>query len=138
MASGIEQSLTDGEQIIYQARLSLWSQFGTILLGLILLPVLGLGLLFLGQVWLRYRTTQLAITNKRIISKRGILNHSTMELRLDKIESLKIEQPLLGRMLNYGSVILAGTGGDKTPIEHIRAPAEFQRQFIVATDRGGR
>jgi len=58
-----------------------------------------------------------------------------MELRLDKIESIQVDQPLLGRLLNYGAVTLAGTGGDKTPIESIRNPVEFQKQFTTALNR---
>ena len=134
MTTHADRVLTDGEQILYQARLSLWTQAGTILLGVLLLPVL-VGLVLLIRVWLVYRTTELTITNKRIIAKRGIFTHTSMELRLDKIESIKVEQPLLGRVLDFGSVTLAGTGGDKTPIESIRAPVEFQKHFTMAIDR---
>ena len=121
--------------MIHHARISLWTQAGSILLGVVLLPAFGIGLILLVRVWLIYRTTELAITDKRIIAKRGILHHTSMELRLDKIESIQVDQPLLGRLLNYGAVTLAGTGGDKTPIESIRDPVEFQKQFTLALDR---
>ncbi len=134
MATYIERALTSGEHVVYQARLSLWSESGNILLGIVLLPVVGVGLYFLLRVWLTYRTTELAITNKRIIAKRGIFSHTSMELRLDKIESIKVTQTLLGRLLNYGAVMLAGTGGDKTPIERICDPVAFQRHFMQAID----
>ena len=135
MSNYTDRALTDGERVIHHARISLWTQAGSILLGVVLLPAFGIGLILLVRVWLIYRTTELAITDKRIIAKRGILHHTSMELRLDKIESIQVDQPLLGRLLNYGAVTLAGTGGDKTPIESIRDPVEFQKQFTLALDR---
>lgn len=135
MSNYTDRALTDGERVIHHARISLWTQAGSILLGIVLLPAFGIGLILLVRVWLIYRTTELSITDKRIIAKRGILHHTSMELRLDKIESIQVDQPLLGRLLNYGAVTLAGTGGDKTPIESIRDPVEFQKQFTLAVDR---
>jgi len=135
MTSYTDRVLTEGEHVVYHARVSLWNQAGSIFLGILLLPVFGIGLILLLRVWLTYRTTELAITDKRIIAKRGILHHSSMELRLDKIESIQVDQPLLGRLLNYGAVTLAGTGGDKTPIESISDPVEFQKQFTTAVNR---
>lgn len=134
MTSYINQVLIDGEQVVYQARLSLWSQIVLILVGIILLPLFGLGLLLLFWAWLICRTTELAITNKRIISKSGIIQRTTMELRLDKIESIKVDQGLMGRMLNFGSITISGTGGDKTPIESIADPLQFQKYFMSAVD----
>jgi len=135
MPTYTDRALTSDEHVIYRARLSLWTQAGNILLGLLLLPLAGIGLYFLVRVWLTYRTTELAITDKRIIAKRGIFSHTSMELRLDKIESIQVSQPLLGRLLNYGAVTLAGTGGDKTPIESIRDPVAFQKHLTLALDR---
>jgi uncharacterized membrane protein YdbT with pleckstrin-like domain len=134
MTSYINQILIDGEQVIYQARLSMWSQFVVILAGIVLLPAFGVGILLLLWAWLICRTTELAITNKRIISKSGIIQRTTMELRLDKIESIKVDQGIMGRMLNFGSITISGTGGDKTPIESIADPLEFQKRFMSAVD----
>lgn len=135
MSSYISQILIDDEQVIHQARLSIWSQAAVVLLGIVLVPVFGIGLLLLLWAWLVARTTELAITNKRIISKNGIIRRSIMELRLDKIESIKVDQGIVGRMLNFGSITIAGTGGDKTPIERIANPLEFQKHFMNAVDR---
>lgn len=138
MASYVDRLLAPGERVVYRANLSLWTQAGAITLGVLTLPLLGLGLILLVRVWLQYRTTELAITNRRIIAKRGIFGHESMELRLDKIESIRVTQPLLGRLLNFGSITLAGTGGDQTPIERIRDPVAFQRHFMTAADDPGR
>src|ERR1700690_537086 len=103
MTSYIDQILIDGEQVIYQARLSIWSQSVLVLMGIVLVPAFGAGLLLLLWAWLICRTTELAITNKRIISKSGIIQRSIMELRLDKIESIKVDQGIMGRILHFGS-----------------------------------
>jgi uncharacterized membrane protein YdbT with pleckstrin-like domain len=134
--SYIDKMLTDGEQVIYQAHLSMWSQFVLILVGIVFLPVFGVGLLLLLWAWLKCITTEISITNKRIISKVGIFNRSTMELRLDKIESIKVDQRIMGRILNFGSITIAGTGGDKTPLESIADPLQFQKQFMSVADKG--
>ena len=138
MSSYIDKILIDGEKVVHRARLSLWSMFWLILFGVLLLPVFGLGLIFLLRAWLVYRTTELAITNKRIVSKTGIISRAVMELRLDKIESIQVEQGMLGRILNFGAVMIAGTGGDKTPIESIAEPLLFQKYFMSAVDAGAK
>ena len=145
MTQYTQRVLTEGENLIYSARLSLWAQWSSLAIGgflLILvvfsrwlLPLSLIGAFLLLKVWLAYQTTELSITNKRIISKAGILSHTVMELRLDKIESIRVSQSIFGRIFGYGSVTLAGTGGDKTLIEHICAPAEFQKHFMIANEK---
>ncbi len=134
MTSYINEILIDDEQVIYRARLSMWSQFVLILVGIVLLPAFGVGLLLLLWAWIICRTTELAITNKRIISKSGIIRRTAMELRLDKIESIKVDQGIMGRILNFGLITISGTGGDKTPIESIADPLQFQKHFMSAVD----
>jgi len=136
MTSYINKILVDGERAIYQARRSMWSQPALVLIGIVLLPVLGLGLLLLLWAWVICRTTELAITTRRIISKSGIIKRTTVELRLDKIESIKVDQGIMGRILNFGSITISGTGGEQTPIERIADPLRFQKHFMSAVDRG--
>ena len=135
MTSYINQLLVDGEQVIYQARLSMWSQSALVLTGIVLLPAFGVGLLLLLWAWLICRSTELAITNRRIVSKIGIIRRTTIELRLDKIESIRVDQGIMGRILNFGSITISGTGGDKTPIERIADPLQFQSHFMRAVGR---
>ena len=133
MASYIDTILVDGERVIHRARRSMWSRTGLIVLGVLLLP-LGIGVILIFWAWLSCKATELAITNKRIIAKSGIVRRATMEMRLDKIESITVEQGFWGRMLNFGSITIAGTGGDRTPIESITEPLAFQKYFMTATD----
>jgi uncharacterized membrane protein YdbT with pleckstrin-like domain len=134
LASYIDRILADGEMVVHRSYLSLWSQSGLIAAGILLLALFGAGLILLLWAWLIYRTTELAVTNKRIISKTGIIRRSTMEMRLEKIESITVDQGVLGRMLNFGSITIAGTGGEKTPIRSIADPLAFQKYFMSAAD----
>ena len=87
MASYVENTLIKDEKIIYEGKISLWSLLPMILLGLILLPFAFLGLLFWVAALIRYLTTELAFTNKRVIAKFGFISRKTIELNLSKVES---------------------------------------------------
>ena len=89
---------------------------------LILAPLL----LFL-HIWLVINSTELALTNKRVIAKTGIFTQQTSELLLGQIESVEVEQGLLGRFLNYGTVTVKGTGGGAAPASGIVDPMAFRR-----------
>lgn len=80
---------------------------------------------------LRQRTTELAVTDRRVIYKTGIFQRHTMEMNRSKVETVGVEQSVLGRLLNYGTVIVRGTGGSFEPIRHIHDPLSF-RNHITA------
>ena len=80
-------------------------------------------------------TTELAITNRRIIAKFGFLRRDTIEINLSKIESIRVEQSIFGRMLNYGSLVIIGTGGSREPIPEIVDPLEFRRRYDEILNR---
>jgi len=56
-------------------------------------------------------TTEIAVTNRRIIVKRGLIWRQSMEMNLNKVESVYVAQSILGRLLNYGNVDVLGTEG---------------------------
>lgn len=134
MSSYVEDALVPGERILHQGRLSLWAMSGTLLLGLLLLPVFGLGLVFWIQAWIKRRTTELAITNKRLIVKTGLISRHTVELNIRKVESLQVTQSLAGRMFNHGTLVIAGAGDPQAPLVGIDDPMAFRRAFIEAQD----
>src|SRR5687768_18417869 len=109
MASYVDSVLISGESVLHRGHVSLWPHTWKILLGIVLLPV-GLGLVFLAWVWIVYKTTEIAITNKRIIAKFGFISRSTIEINLPKVESVQVDQGVMGRMLDYGTIIVAGAG----------------------------
>ena len=132
--SYIDDSLVAGETLIHRARVSWWSQFALLLLGAVTLVVV-VGLVFLVMAWIKVRSTELAITNKRVIAKFGFIKRHTVEINLDKVEALKVEQGVMGRMLNYGTIFISGAGTSVAPIPDIADPLVFRRKFMEATNR---
>ncbi len=72
------------------------------------------------------RTSELLITDRRVIIKVGWLQRRTLEMFISKIESVAVHQPLFGRMFGYGTVVIRGTGGSAEPFSKIAAPIEFR------------
>ncbi len=134
MSSYIEDSLVEGETLIHRARVSWWSQFWLLLLGVATLVLL-IGLVFIAMAWIRVRSTELAITNRRVIAKTGFVKRHTVEINLDKVEALKVEQGVWGRFLNFGTIFISGAGTSVAPIRDIADPLVFRRKFMEATNR---
>lgn len=126
MASYIDSNLTNNERIIRSAKVSWWSQWQMIFLGILTIWFM-IGILFFIIAIIRVMTTELALTNKRVIAKTGFIRRDTVELRLEKVEGLIINQGIVGRIFNYGTVIVSGTGGIRTPIPFINDPINFRR-----------
>jgi len=84
--------------------------------------------IFFGIGVVRRSATEMAVTNKRVIVKSGLANRRTIELLLSRIESIAIEEPALGRLLGYGTVIVRGTGGTPEVFPQIARPLEFREQ----------
>jgi len=132
--SYIDDSLIEGEQILHRARVSWWSQAGLVALGVVLLVVV-VGLFFLIAAWIKVRSTEIAITNRRVIAKFGFVKRDTVEINLDKVEALRVEQGFFGRMLNFGTVFISGAGTSVAPIKDIADPLVFRRKFMEATNK---
>lgn len=82
-----------------------------------------------GLIW--RATTELAVTDRRVIYKTGIFQRHTLEMNRSKIETVGVDQSILGRILGYGTVIVRGTGGSFEPIPFIGEPLRF-RNHITA------
>ena len=87
-----------------------------------------LALIGLLRVVTTFLTTEFAVTNKRVIAKTGLVRRRSVELLLSKVESLGVQQPLLGRILNYGTIMVTGTGGTKEPFANIVDPLALRKQ----------
>ena len=125
MGSYVDQSLTRNESVISRAQTSWIPTIIPVIIGILLLP-LRLRITYNSPVLLRVWSTELALTNQRVIAKVGLIRRNTVELRIDKVESLGIHQGILGRIFNYGSIVIKGTGGTNTPIPNIKAPMQFR------------
>src|ERR1044071_5975096 len=110
MSSYIEEALVQDEKVVHVGHVSLWSLWHILALGVVLLPVFGIGLIFLVIAYVRYKSVELAVTTKRLIVKHGFVRRQTVEINLNRVESVQVEQGLLGRLFNFGTLIVSGTG----------------------------
>jgi uncharacterized membrane protein YdbT with pleckstrin-like domain len=144
----VDKNLLPGEAVTYRAHLHpiifatpavlavvgiLLVALGFINMTLILLIVLGVLFLVAAVIvslprYVRLKSSEFAITDKRVLVKTGVVRRHTLELLLSKVETIGVEQGVLGRMLNYGTVTIVGTGGTKEPFKNIARPLEFRRQ----------
>ena len=134
MGSYVDGALMGGEQVLFEGHISLWSMFWLLLGGAILLPLFGAGLVLWGIAYVRYKSTELAITNKRLIAKFGFISRSTVEMNLAKVETLEVHQGVAGRIFNYGSLVVSGGGSAQAPILGISDPLAFRKIFMQAQD----
>lgn len=134
MASYVDSVLISGETVLHRGRVSLWTLAPKIVLGIVLLPLFGIGLVFLVWAFVIYKTTEIAITNKRIIAKFGFIKRRTIEINLQKVESLQVEQNVTARLFNYGTIVVAGAGTPSLSAPGIADPLRFRKHFMEATD----
>ena len=145
----LQSVLQPGETVLYQTRIS-WT---TYISGLIVLVaaiaaytairsgspsappwlanaaglILGVVALYLlARAWFERWTTEIAITNRRIILKRGFIRRDTAEMHMDKVESIDVNQSFFGRLLDYGDVTVRGTGAGLETLRQIDAPLVFR------------
>lgn len=84
--------------------------------------------LFIAPIIDKY-TDEFAITNKRVIIKTGLISRRTFEMNHSKIESVNVDQGIIGRMLGYGTIRIVGSGGTKETFPKILNPLEFRKKF---------
>jgi uncharacterized membrane protein YdbT with pleckstrin-like domain len=89
------------------------------------------GLYWAVKAWFHRWTTETDVTNLRVVHKTGFIKRRTFEMSLDKVESVDVNQSILGRLLNYGDVTILGVGEGKETIATIASPLTF-RNFITA------
>jgi uncharacterized membrane protein YdbT with pleckstrin-like domain len=142
--SYVDDHLLPGEEVIYRAHLHRTTVAGPYILGVLFLggavtaAVLGQGLLALipaafgvgAFVWahLVRRSSEFAVTNKRVVIKVGIVQRRTLETMLGKVEGIGVDQTFLGRLVGRGTLVVTGTGGTREEFHSIADPLEFRRQ----------
>jgi uncharacterized membrane protein YdbT with pleckstrin-like domain len=73
-------------------------------------------------------TTECVLTDRRVLAKTGLISRESIELLLSKVEGLQVKQGILGRIFNFGSVIITGTGGSTSPFPGIARPLDFRKR----------
>jgi small-conductance mechanosensitive channel len=84
------------------------------------------------QQWFGWWVTEIAVTNRRVIYKKGLIRRQTNEMNMDKVESVQVEQSILGRMLDYGTVTILGTGEGFETLRTIASPIELRNSITGA------
>jgi len=90
-----------------------------------------IGLFWLAGAWFRRWTTETDVTSLRVVHKEGFIKRNTFEMSLDKVESVDVDQSILGRILGFGDVTVKGVGEGHKRMKMIAAPLQF-RNHITA------
>jgi uncharacterized membrane protein YdbT with pleckstrin-like domain len=80
---------------------------------------------------IRRASTELAVTDHRVIYKRGIVGRYTIEMARSKVESVDVIQGILGRIFNYGTILVRGTGGSLEPFRNVEDPLRLRSAIIA-------
>jgi uncharacterized membrane protein YdbT with pleckstrin-like domain len=154
MGRYIDQILQPGEKVLYSTNahwifylpaiaawivaivlVILWHASTTETIGLLCLSAAAVvaiaALYWTAQAWFHRWTTETDVTNMRVVHKTGFIKRRTFEMSLDKVESVDVNQSILGRILNYGSVTVRGVGEGAETIKTIASPLDF-RNHITA------
>ena len=118
MSGYVANNLIAGEKIEYETTYH-W---------VIFLSFRALFTLFIVPIMDRY-TDEFAITNKRVVIKTGLISRKTVELNLNKIESVNVDQTIMGRIFGFGNITIIGIGGTHEFFVNIRKPLEFRKKF---------
>lgn len=135
MTSYVEGALVKDERIVYIGHTSLWAMWHLIVFGVLLLPVFFIGAVLLVSAYVRYKTTELAITSRRVIVKTGLIRRNTVEININKVESIMVDQGLFGRLFDFGTLVISGAGNPQAPVVGVSAPMAFRKAFIEAQDQ---
>jgi hypothetical protein len=156
--SYVQSNLVPGETVIYETRLHWIVMLGHLAVGCLLLLLLGALLLYYAhnqtaidskelQVikggaavllvsgiivilagMVRRNATEMAVTNRRVVIKTGLASRKTIEMLLNKVESIEVSETTAGRTLGYGTIVVIGTGGTPEPFHKVAHPLEFRNQ----------
>ena len=156
--SYVNSNLVPGEVVVYQTRLHWIVMLGHVVVGCLLFALPGVillyyalsqtgigsktlhimeggglalivcGLIVILMGMLRRNATEMAVTNRRVVIKVGLTSRKTIEMLLNKVESIEVIETTFGRMLGYGAIVVIGTGGTTEPFNKIAHPLEFRSQ----------
>lgn len=148
----VEEHLLPGEEIVHRAHLHKIVYMGPVALALILIlvgitgiasnvPALAIGAFVLALIPLItahivYTSSEFAVTDKRVIMKTGFIQRRTLETLLGKVEGIEVSQSFFARMLDFGTIVVTGTGGTRETFQNMAAPLEFRRQVQAQVTAG--
>lgn len=153
--SYVDRNLTPGETVVYETRLHWIVMLHHIVMSCIAILAAGVmlylaftqpdtsqdsvhtfeivaGVLLIGAVITlllgaaQRNATEMAVTNRRVIIKVGLVGRRTVEMMLSKVESIEVKETGIGRMLGYGTIVVIGTGGTPEPFYRVAHPLQFR------------
>lgn len=104
-------------------------QAGKILSGVALVIVVAGVSLLLGS-YLKQTSTELVLTDRRIIAKYGVISRATFEIMANRITGANFDQTIWGRFLGYGTILVHGAGGEISPVDLVADPQAFHRALL--------
>lgn len=156
--SGMERELIDGERVVLAGRVSWWTIVPRTLLAAAVLAVAGVvaGMLgWLGSIWfwagvvpvvvvlwialvagqvVRIMSTELVITDRRVMSKAGVLRTEIKTTPLDKVNNVNVTRSLFGGMLGYGDIEITTATAEENDNHALKALAHPERFRNALTD----
>lgn len=130
----IEESLAPGEEVAARFDLHWTAKWRLIVFLLLAIPTFGIALLAALYEWIRLRSIEQGVTNRRVVRKTGIVSRETEELRLGSIETVELRQSAWGRLLGYGDVVLTGRGESAMIFARLARPIDAKRAIESAHD----
>jgi PH (Pleckstrin Homology) domain-containing protein len=128
----LDESLAPGESIVARFGLHWTAKWRLIVYLLLAIPTLGIALLAALYEWIRLRSIEMGVTNRRVVRKTGIVSRATEEFRLASIETIDLRQSAWGRMLGFGDVVLTGRGESAMIFSRLAEPLEAKRAIESA------
>jgi uncharacterized membrane protein YdbT with pleckstrin-like domain len=125
----IQDSLSNGEEVRDLFKLHWFAKIWMILWIILAIPTIGITLLFALWEWLKLRSIEQGVTNKRVILKRGIISRKSEEMKITSIETVEIIQGVMGRMFGYGDVKVTGRGLSDLQFKKINDPMDVKRKI---------
>ena len=92
--------------------------------------------MFFIEGYILTRTTEIAVTTRRLIGKTGVLSRRTFDLQHDKVESVTFDQSPCARKFGSGTVVITGGGGTAGKFKTVDAPQAFRKAALEAIDEG--
>ena len=130
----IDESLAPGEDVAALFDLHWTAKWRLIVFLLLAVPTFSIALLAALYEWIRLRSIEQGVTNRRVVRKTGIVSRETEELRLGSIETVELRQSAWGRLLGYGDVVLTGRGESAMIFTRLARPIEAKRAIESAHD----
>lgn len=130
----VEKSLASGEEIRARARFH-WTYHLFAWASLLILGVIIVGVIIFARMMIWMKTTEIAVTDRRLVIKRGWLSRSTEELSLNSVEEVNVRQGFWGRILGFGKLMISGTGAGDVNTPNIADPVGFRTAISDARSR---